>query len=129
VELGPHRRHDITAGGGVGETDGGVPGLDRRRVTLLLERELLGAFWERPSVVVICPTLKSRGYGLNLEVTETGVAAIGRRGCDEPGQALGAITIAIPSARFSRDKIPPLARELALTTERAAPDLARCPER
>jgi hypothetical protein len=54
---------------------------------------------------------------------------IGRCVCDESGQALGAITIAIPSARFSRDKIRPLARELALTTERAAPDLARLPER
>jgi DNA-binding IclR family transcriptional regulator len=74
-------------------------------------------------------TVRRRGYGLNLEETETGVIAIGRCVRDESGRAHGAITIAIPSARFRRDKIPPLARELALTTERAAPDLARLPGR
>jgi IclR family transcriptional regulator, acetate operon repressor len=74
-------------------------------------------------------TVRRRGYGLNLEETETGVKAIGRCVRDESGRALGAITIAVPSARFSRDTIAPLARELALTTERAAPDLARLPVR
>ena len=74
-------------------------------------------------------TVRRRGYGLNLEETETGVKAIGRCVHDESGRALGAITIAVPSARFSRDKIAPFARELALTAERAAPDIARLPAR
>ena len=41
VELGADGRHDVTAGGRVGVADRGVPGLDRRRVPLVLERELL----------------------------------------------------------------------------------------
>src|SRR5918992_5999471 len=68
-------------------------------------------------------TVRRRGYGLNLEETETGVKAIGRCVHDESGRGHAAVTIAVPSARFSRDKIAPFARELALTAERAAPDL------
>ncbi len=69
--------------------------------------------------------VRHRGYGLNLEATEAGVVAVGSCVTDEAGRALGALTIAVPSARFTRDKIRPIARELALTADRAAPDLSR----
>jgi IclR family transcriptional regulator, acetate operon repressor len=74
-------------------------------------------------------TVRRRGYGLNIEETETGVVAIGRCVRDASGRALAALTIAIPAARFSRDMIRPLARDLALIAERAEPDLARLPVR
>ncbi|HEY7487073.1 MAG TPA: IclR family transcriptional regulator [Streptosporangiaceae bacterium] len=67
--------------------------------------------------------VRRRGYGLNREETEAGLIAVGRCVGDEAGHALGALTIAVPSARFSDDRIGPLARELARTAARAAPDL------
>ncbi len=40
VEFGADGRHDVAAGGRVGVADRGVPGLGRRRVPLVFEREL-----------------------------------------------------------------------------------------
>jgi DNA-binding IclR family transcriptional regulator len=63
--------------------------------------------------------IRERGYGFNLEETESGVSAIGRCVLDAAGEPVAAIVIAIPSVRFTRDRVPGLVAELRRTTEHA----------
>ncbi|SNS61545.1 transcriptional regulator, IclR family [Streptosporangium subroseum] len=63
--------------------------------------------------------IRERGYGFNLEETESGVSAIGRCVLDATGEAVAAIVIAVPSVRFTKDRIPGLVAELRRTTEHA----------
>ncbi|MFC7644218.1 IclR family transcriptional regulator [Streptosporangium lutulentum] len=63
--------------------------------------------------------VRERGYGFNLEETETGVCAVGRCVFDVSGRPVAAIVIAVPSVRFTRNRIPGLVNELRRTTEQA----------
>jgi IclR family transcriptional regulator, acetate operon repressor len=63
--------------------------------------------------------VRERGYGFNLEETESGVSAIGRCVLDASGEPVAAIVIAVPSVRFTKDRIPALVAELRRTTEHA----------
>ncbi|AWS41402.1 IclR family transcriptional regulator [Streptosporangium sp. 'caverna'] len=63
--------------------------------------------------------IRERGYGFNLEETESGVSAIGRCVLDATGEPVAAIVIAVPSVRFTKDRIPGLVAELRRTTEHA----------
>lgn len=60
------------------------------------------------------------GYAVNRESTEAGVCAIGRCIADRAGQPVAALSIAVPTVRFTRDRIEPLAAELRATAEQAA---------
>ena len=63
--------------------------------------------------------VRERGYGFNLEETESGVSAIGRCVLDASGQPVAAIVIAVPSVRFTKERVPGLVAELRRTTEHA----------
>jgi DNA-binding IclR family transcriptional regulator len=59
---------------------------------------------------------RSRGFAINNQRTETGVTAVGRavRGTD--GLAEAAVSISLPTARYSRTVLPQLVAALAVTT-------------
>lgn len=63
--------------------------------------------------------VRERGYGFNLEETESGVSAVGRCVLDATGEPVAAIVIAVPSVRFTKERIPGLVAELRRTTEHA----------
>ncbi|MEV0183187.1 IclR family transcriptional regulator [Streptomyces sp. NPDC050625] len=67
--------------------------------------------------------VRARGYGLNLEATETGVVAAGRCVNDRSGRAVAALSIAVPVSRFHAGRIEPLANALRECTDRIARDL------
>jgi IclR family acetate operon transcriptional repressor len=67
--------------------------------------------------------IRRRGFALNLEQTETGVCAIGTCVYGAGDRPLGALSVAVPSARFPRGAPEPLAAQLRATAERAKPDL------
>ena len=67
--------------------------------------------------------IRRRGFALNMEETETGVCAIGACVYGPGKRPLGALSIAIPSARFSRHDVEPLASQLRTTAARSGPDL------
>lgn len=76
----------------------------------------------------VLDAVRWRGYALNLEESEAWVCAIGRCLIDGSGEARGALSISIPSARFTADVVEPFVRELRNTAERAAPALNQLPE-
>lgn len=65
------------------------------------------------------------GYALNMEVTETGVRAIGRRVVARSLDTVGAISIAAPTTRMPKSRIPELADALRRMTERAQAEFER----
>jgi DNA-binding IclR family transcriptional regulator len=68
--------------------------------------------------------VRRRGFAVNDQATETGVTAIGRavRGAD--GVAVAAVSIAMPTARFHRDRLAEWVQELAATAARIEHELA-----
>ncbi|MBQ0828233.1 IclR family transcriptional regulator [Streptomyces tagetis] len=66
--------------------------------------------------------VRQQGYGRNDEETEQGVSGVGMAVGDMLGQPVAALTVAVPSARFTRDHIDTclaaLADVVAETTER-----------
>lgn len=67
--------------------------------------------------------VRDRGYALNMESTESGICAVGARVADRSAATVGALSIAVPTARFAKEKIAPWAAELWRTAERARPDI------
>ncbi|HEY3685808.1 MAG TPA: IclR family transcriptional regulator [Streptosporangiaceae bacterium] len=67
--------------------------------------------------------VRRRGFALNLEETEAGVCAIGACVYAPPGHPVGALSIAVPSARFPRPNLDPLAAHLRTTARQALTDL------
>lgn len=65
-------------------------------------------------------SIRQRGYAVNMELTETGVRAVGRRVVARSLDTVGALSIAAPTSRLPRNRIPELAEALRVTTERAA---------
>lgn len=47
-------------------------------------------------------TVRKRGYGLNLEESEQGVAAVGAAVRDAAGRPVAALSVSVPAARFRR---------------------------
>lgn len=72
--------------------------------------------------------IRGSGVALNLEDTETGVSALGTCVHDSRGEPLCALTISMPTARFDKERIPELVRELAGAVARAEQDVALLPE-
>jgi len=67
---------------------------------------------------------RKRGYSLNNGRTELGVTAIGRGVRDPDGRAEAAVSISLPTARYSRTVLPTLVAALAATTADIERDLA-----
>ena len=67
---------------------------------------------------------RERGFAINNGRTETGVTAVGRavRGAD--GLAEAAVSISLPTARYSRTVLPQLVAALAVTTADIERELA-----
>lgn len=59
---------------------------------------------------------RRRGYAINNQRTETGVTAVGRAVHGADGRAEAAISISLPTARFSRTVLPRLVAALATTS-------------
>ncbi len=69
-------------------------------------------------------TVRHRGFAINAGRTETGVTAVGRA-IRAPGErAEAALSISLPTVRFSREKLPQLVAALALTARDIELDLA-----
>ncbi|RCW45954.1 IclR family transcriptional regulator [Halopolyspora algeriensis] len=67
--------------------------------------------------------VRTRGYSLNIEGTEAGVSAVGACVYGASGEALGAVSISAPSARFDKQRIPGFVRELRAMAADAQGDL------
>lgn len=95
-------------------------------LALLTPTRLRELYEDEPDFDPLCRELdavRGRGYALNMEGTETGVSAIGRSLSDGAGRPVAAVSIAVPTARFAKDRIAPLAAELRAAVEHAQADL------
>jgi IclR family transcriptional regulator, acetate operon repressor len=83
---------------------------------------------ERPDLAALRKELRvvrERGFAINAGRTETGLTAIGRavRLPGEPAEA--AVSVSMPTVRFSESRLPQLVAALALTARDVEQDLAR----
>ena len=60
--------------------------------------------------------LRERGFAINNGRTEIGVTAVGRAVHGTDGRAEAAVSISLPTARYSRKSLPKLVAALAVTT-------------
>lgn len=67
--------------------------------------------------------VRRRGFAINDQLTETGVTALGVALRDPEGAPVAAASIAMPTARFDRDKLPTWATELSTTAALIERDL------
>ncbi|MET8350791.1 IclR family transcriptional regulator [Micromonospora sp. NPDC005206] len=67
--------------------------------------------------------VRQRGFALNDQKTENGVTAIGRVVRNARGVPLAAVCLAMPTARFSRDRLPDWIAALTTTASRIEHDL------
>ena len=78
---------------------------------------------ERAALLRELDSIRARGYSLNLEQTGTGVSAVGMCVYDAEGEAVAAVTLSVPTARFGDQRTPVLLRELQRTVRAADADL------
>lgn len=64
--------------------------------------------------------IRGQGFAVNRESTEAGVTAIG---CAVPGSVSAAVSIAMPTVRYHRDRVDEWVRHLTATADRIAGDL------
>ncbi|WP_436772517.1 IclR family transcriptional regulator [Yinghuangia sp. YIM S09857] len=69
--------------------------------------------------------VRKSGYALNMEATEAGVRAIGRRVVARSLDTVGAVSIAAPTTRMPKSRIPELADALRRMADRAQADFER----
>ena len=69
-------------------------------------------------------SVRRRGFAINDQATEAGVVAVGRAVDGPDGAAVAAVSLAIPSARFSRTRLPEWFAALAHTAAQIAAALA-----
>jgi DNA-binding IclR family transcriptional regulator len=68
---------------------------------------------------------RRRGYAINNQQTETGLTAIGIAVRDAAGRPCCAVCLAMPTARYHRDRLPEQVDALGQTARRIAVDLTR----
>nr|WP_184288490.1 IclR family transcriptional regulator [Nocardiopsis algeriensis] len=68
-------------------------------------------------------SVRARGHALNIDGTEEGVSALGACVRNGAGDALCALTVAVPSARFSAERREELLRALKESIARAEHDV------
>ena len=82
---------------------------------------------ERPDLKALRREMRlarERGYAINNGRTETGVTAVGRAVRTADRHAEAAVSISLPTARFSRNVLPQLVAALAVTTADIERELA-----
>lgn len=67
-------------------------------------------------------TLRERGFSVNAEATEEGVTAVGR-GVRVGERLEGALSLSLPTTRFSQDRLPELVAALAVSASDIERDL------
>ncbi|WP_328477524.1 IclR family transcriptional regulator [Actinoplanes sp. NBC_00393] len=73
---------------------------------------------ERPALPALrreLRTIRERGFAINAGKTESGVTAVGRGIHDSDGRVEAAISVSMPTSRFSQDRLPQIVTALALT--------------
>lgn len=68
--------------------------------------------------------VRRRGFALNDQATETGLTAIGRAVRGPRGAAVAAVSLAMPTARFRRDRLAEWTQHVATTASRIEGELA-----
>lgn len=68
--------------------------------------------------------VRKRGFAVNDQLTETGVTAIGAAIRDPYGHTTAAISVAMPTARFDRNRLPGWVTELSTTVALIQRDFA-----
>lgn len=68
---------------------------------------------------------RRNGYAINNQQTETGLTALGVAVRGPAGQVLAGVSLAMPTARFGKDKVPGYVRELAACAAAIEKDIAR----
>ena len=68
--------------------------------------------------------IRKQGFAVNNQGTEAGVTAVGRVIFRAPGTAVAAVSLAMPTARYKRARLPEWAGELARTAGLIEHDLA-----
>jgi DNA-binding IclR family transcriptional regulator len=68
--------------------------------------------------------IRKQGFAVNNQGTEAGVTAVGRVIFEAPGTAVAAVSLAMPTARYKRARLPEWAGELARTATLIERDLA-----
>jgi DNA-binding IclR family transcriptional regulator len=82
---------------------------------------------ERPDLKALRREMRlarDRGFSINNGRTETGVTAVGRTVRTAGGRAEAAVSISLPTARYSRTVLPQLVAALAVTTADIERELA-----
>lgn len=94
---------------------GGLPPWRSSRITSLqaLKRHLV--------------TVRQNGYALNIEEAAQGISGIAASVKDATGRAVAGISVAIPSVRFNRKKIPDYVEALHAAVGMAEVELAKPP--
>lgn len=119
AELPPEQVDQLYAADAQPTGDGNIPGDDEPPAEV---EEQLGES-ERAALLRELDSIRARGYSLNLEQTETGVSAVGMCVHDAEGEAVAAVTLSVPTARFGDQRTPVLIRELQRTVRAADADL------
>jgi IclR family transcriptional regulator, acetate operon repressor len=68
--------------------------------------------------------VRKQGFAVNDQATENGVTAIGQAVACPRGMVPAAVSIAMPTVRYRRDRLPEWTRELATTVARIEQDLS-----
>jgi len=68
-----------------------------------------------PGLMADIRRIRQRGFAINDQKTEPGVTALGRPVLGPDGHPMAAVALAMPSARFSRDRVPEWVGALAAT--------------
>jgi len=82
---------------------------------------------ERPDLKALRREMRlarERGFAINNGRTETGVTAVGRAVRIDGGRAEAAVSVSLPTARYSRTTLPRLVAALAVTTTDIERELA-----
>jgi IclR family transcriptional regulator, acetate operon repressor len=95
------------------------------------EREVVDLYSAPDSPVADVPALlrdlrrvRKQGFAVNDQATENGVTAIGQAVAGPRGMVPAAVSIAMPTVRYRRDRLPEWTRDLATAVARIERDLA-----
>lgn len=95
------------------------------------DKEITDLYSRPESSVSDLPTLlrdlrriRRQGFAVNNQATETGVTAIGRAVRSPDGTAVAGVSIAMPTVRYSRDRLPEWVQNLSTAISRIEDELA-----
>ena len=92
--------------------------------SLYSDEKWAGRVDQRPALPALrreLATVRERGFALNREGTEAGVTAVGR-GIAQDGAPVAAISVSLPTVRFTQGRLPELVAALAGEDDWGTPD-------